>query len=102
MARVEAALARLGVRDQADVEKMKCVPALFFYACLDLWFARRGMLVAVARRRAAARQTSSEVDESRLSAMHAANEEQRHAVQTKINRAVALGWVCEGYIDLVS
>ncbi|KJA21792.1 hypothetical protein HYPSUDRAFT_67492 [Hypholoma sublateritium FD-334 SS-4] len=34
--------------------------------------------------------------------MHAANEEKRRAVQMKINRAVALGWACEGYTDLVS
>ena len=65
------------------------------------------MLVAVARRRAAARHASvnadaPEMDETHLSAMHEDNEERRRVVQTKINRVVALGWVCEGYIDLVS
>ena len=82
-------------------------PCSFFDARLDLQSACRGMLVAVARRRAAARRVSvsantPEMDESRLSAMHEDNEEQRRVVQTKINRVVALGWVCEGYIDLVS
>lgn len=42
------------------------------------------------------------VDEAQLSTMHAANEETKQEVQTKINRAVALGCACEGYIDLVS
>jgi hypothetical protein len=65
--------------------------------------------VSVARRRAAARQqqgvilsgNASVVDDTRLEDIHRSNEEKRRKVQEKVNRAVALGWLCEGYIDLV-
>lgn len=71
--------------------------------------ADRRTLVSVARRRAAARQQqaaillgkASVVDDTRLADIHRSNEEKRLEVQEKINRAVALGWLCEGYIDLV-
>ena len=42
------------------------------------------------------------VPESDLDAMQLLNESKRREVQQKLDRAVSLGWVCEGYIDLVS
>ena len=41
------------------------------------------------------------VAESDLDAMQQLNESKRREVQRKLDRAVSLGWVCEGYIDLV-
>jgi hypothetical protein len=71
--------------------------------------ADRRTLVSVARRRAAARQQQDVIlsgnalvaDDTRLEDIHRSNEEKRRQVQEKVNRAVALGWLCEGYIDLV-
>ncbi|KAF8955035.1 hypothetical protein BDZ97DRAFT_1861916 [Flammula alnicola] len=56
------------------------------------------MLVAVAHRRAETRR-------SNLLYMKNGEEEvvdEQRQVQEKVNRAVALGWLCEGYIDLIS
>jgi len=41
------------------------------------------------------------VPESDLDAMQKLNESKRREVQRRLDRAVSLGWVCEGYIDLV-
>ena len=70
-------------------------------------------MVAVAQQRAVTRRQKalkamldhgtrgSKNDETRLSAMHVANEEMKLQTQTKIDRIVALVWTCERYVDLV-
>ncbi|KAF9475740.1 hypothetical protein BDN70DRAFT_883292 [Pholiota conissans] len=85
-ARLDSVLKRLGMKDGAGVEKM------------------RRTLVSVARRRAASRQYATDrepvdIDDARLEAMHNRNEDKRRGVQARIERAVALGWVCEVYVD---
>ncbi|KAF8954573.1 hypothetical protein BDZ97DRAFT_1864533 [Flammula alnicola] len=91
--RLEDVLRLLGVRDGGGLEKMK------------------RMLVAVAHRRAETRRSNllymkngeeEVVDEVKLDEMHRVNEGKQRQVQEKVNRAVALGWLCEGYIDLIS
>lgn len=42
------------------------------------------------------------VGEARLEELQLVNERKKQEVQQQINLAMALGWVCEGYVDLVS
>ncbi len=46
--------------------------------------------------------TDLSVGEARLEELQRVNETKKQEVQQRINRAMALGWVCEGYVDLVS
>ncbi|KDR79153.1 hypothetical protein GALMADRAFT_243042 [Galerina marginata CBS 339.88] len=86
--RMEAVLQRLGVRDNRGVAKMK------------------QKLVDVARRRADSkinfRPKANGLNGGNLDDTHRKIEEKQRQVQEKVNRAVALGWLCDEYIDLIS
>lgn len=45
--------------------------------------------------------TDLSANESHFEELQRTNKQKKEEVQQQLNRAIALGWVCEGYVDLV-